>query len=70
MKKIYKDQPYSVYELCKDTKISVGMIYEYIAGNKKWENMSIRIFKKIADYSGLSMDQLYKEIKGGANENI
>lgn len=62
MKKIYRDQPYTITELCKDTGISSGSIIEYINGKRKWENMTIKTFKKIADYSGLSMDQLYKEI--------
>lgn len=74
MKKIYEEQPYTIYELCKDMKISNGLIYNYLSGKKQWDNMSIAVFKKIADYSKMTMNDLlesindYKNREGTADE--
>lgn len=74
MKKIYEEQPYTIYELCKDMKISNGLIYNYLSGKKQWDNMSIAVFKKIADYSKMTMNELldaindYKNREGTADE--
>lgn len=74
MKKIYEEQPYTIYELCKDMKISNGLIYNYLSGKKQWDNMSIAVFKKIADYSKMTMNELldaindYKNREGTSDE--
>ncbi len=46
----------TAYKLSKDTKISQGYIYDILNG--KESNPSIRIMKKIADYLGVTIDEL------------
>lgn len=46
------------YKMAKEIEISQGNIYDILSGKNM--NLTIKIVKKIADYLGLTVDELIK----------
>ncbi|QEK12564.1 helix-turn-helix transcriptional regulator [Crassaminicella thermophila] len=60
-KKVLEDNNVSGYRLSKDIGIPQQTISDYVSGKKNFNSMKIGVAKKIADYLGMTLDELYEK---------
>lgn len=63
MKKIYKEQEKSLYQISKNAKVSISSLYELSEGMRNIDNFSVASVKRMAKYLNLTMDELVEKVK-------
>ena len=63
MKKLYKEQKHSLYEIQKAIGVSKITLYNYANKKRKIENMPIKTILDIAYYEKINPNELIEKIK-------
>ena len=63
MKKLYKEQKHSLYELQKELNLDKMRLYRYASGQFKIEKMPINLLNGIARIEKLEPNDLFKKMK-------
>ena len=63
MKKLYKEQKHSLYEIQKAIGVSKITLYNYANKKRKVDNMPIKMILDIAYYEKIEPNKLLKEMK-------
>lgn len=63
MKKLYKEQKHTIYEIQKHLGFSKVTIYNYVKGKNSIDSMKIGDLVKIAKYEEMEPMELYEKIK-------
>lgn len=63
MKKLYKEQKHSLYEIQKAIGVSRITLYNYANKKRKIENMPIQMILDIAHFEKIEPNELIKRIK-------
>lgn len=62
MKKLYKEQKHSLYEIQKELKLDKMRLYRYASGQFKIEKMPISLLNSIAEIERINVDELYRKM--------
>lgn len=63
MKKLYKEQKHSLYEIQKAIGVSKITLYNYANKKRKVDNMPVSMILDIAYYEKIEPNKLLKEMK-------
>lgn len=69
MLKLYKDQKNSLIKLQKLINVGHNTLYRYVNGERKIENMPIKMLLDIAYVEKIEPEKLLHEIKSYLNKN-
>lgn len=62
MKKLYKDQKYTIYEIQEKIGLAKDTLYKYARGTYKIENMPVSLIIDIAYIEKVEVNWLYNEM--------
>ena len=67
MKKLYKEQKHSLYEISKKTGLNKYTLYKYLKAGSKIKNMRTDTLYKIAFVEGIDPYELLKKMENYQN---